>query len=213
VLTWPHGAAPRKGRCGDYLSVPQIFGDAAIKKVQIESMQYIIAAAAGIVFISAFVWYCLKSGKRWIVILNHALRYHMDSINAIANEGELSRRSRDAFRILTWILKKQMPEDAKSGLLGFRGLFYSQSAIQTAWNAFFDLSGNSHGLDMRLLRLLNTLISTLYSYYLLHSIIRCAVIPILDIRLLFSKIGSGKTGAIALFRDIELNIRSGHHES
>ncbi|HQO02420.1 MAG TPA: hypothetical protein PLI62_09140, partial [Spirochaetota bacterium] len=122
-------------------------------------------------------------------------------------------RSRDAFRILTWILKKQMPADVKSGLLGFRGLLYSQSAIQTAWNAFFDLSGNSHGLDMRLLRLLNTLISTLYSYYLLHSVVRWAVLPILDIRLLLSKTGRRKTGAIALFRDIELTIRSRHRES
>ncbi|HPB83978.1 MAG TPA: hypothetical protein PK200_18230 [Spirochaetota bacterium] len=181
--------------------------------MQINGMQYIIAGAAGIVFISAFVWYSLKSWKRWIVILDNAFRYHMDSINVIANEGELSTRSRDAFRILTWILKKQMPADVKSGLLGFRGLLYSQSAIQTAWNAFFDLSGNSHGLDMRLLRLLNTLISTLYSYYLLHSVVRWAVLPILDIRLLLSKTGRRKTGAIALFRDIELTIRSRHRES
>lgn len=190
----------------------QLYGDAAVK-VQINDMQYIIAGAAGIVFISAFLWYCLKSGKRWIVILDYAFRYHMDSINIIANEGELSARSRDAFRILTWILKKQIPADAKSGLLGFSGLLYSQSAIQTAWNAFFDLSSNSHGLDMRLLRLLNTLISTLYSYYLLHSVVRWAVLPILDIRLLLSKTGRRKTGAIALFRDIKLTIRSRHRES
>lgn len=171
--------------------------------VRIEGiLQILLTGIAGIVCTAGYAVYLIRSRKQWIVILNHAFRYHSDSINIIANEGNLSSRSRDAIRILTWILRKQMPEDVKSGLLGFRGLFYSQSAVQTAWNAFFDLSGNSHGLDVRLLRLLNTLISTLYSYYLLHSILLPIATPVLDIRLLLSRIGNRKSGAIALFRDI-----------
>lgn len=152
--------------------------------------------------------YLVRSRKQWLVILNHAFRYHSDNITIITNEGDLSNRSRDAVRILTWILKKQMPEDVKRGLVGFRGLFYSQSAVQTAWNAFFDLSGNSHGLDQRLLRLLNTLISTLYSYYLLHSIFLWVTIPVLDVRLMFSRAGTGKAGAMALFRDIGHELKT-----
>lgn len=154
------------------------------------------------------ILYARSARKRWLAVLGKAMDYHRHHLAMLQGDPAMGDRSRECVRAMFWALTKQVPADRSAGALGLTAFVKSYMTGATALGilggVFFSVWRYRAVIDEVVIRLLNTLTSTLYRYYLLHSRLAVVLLLSMDVKLLLAFAGILKSGPARMFRDLTL---------
>lgn len=167
-----------------------------------ERIFWILSALAALVLI---VLYLVNARKRWLSILSTALDYQRYHLNMILVENSIDDKTRDFARAMLWAINKQFVLDRKKGwglCIIWKSIMGEKTSIQILGEIVLRIAKNQMGADARIMRLLSTLISTFYRYFLIRSALSLFFLIFMDLSLLFSFLRTADNGASLMYRDI-----------
>jgi len=180
--------------------------------VVIEYLKSYVALLPGwsvypVVIILLLIYRKLRFG-RWKAILQESIDYHKFHLLSINKAPSTDDKSRELAQALFWAATKQLAADftgAKGGRLLLRSFYGEKTALNTCYTVYYECAGNYSYIDKNIIRLNETLISTIYRIYLIESWLSFLNILYSDIVLFFCRILKPEKGAWRLYLEISLN--------
>ncbi len=151
------------------------------------------------------VLYFRNARKRWLFILSAALDYQRYHLNMILVENSIDDKTRDFARAMLWAINKQFVLDRKKGwglCIIWKSIMGEKTSIQILGEIVLRIAKNQMGADARIMRLLSTLISTFYRYFLIRSALSLFFLIFMDLSLLLSFLRATDNGTLLMYRDI-----------
>ncbi len=145
----------------------------------------------------------------WRKIFSVSLDYHKFHLAAIQADKGVDEKTREFAIALLWAINKQLPVDlGKNG--GGKALWLSflgeKTALNTCGAIFYESSRFMKFIDLRIVKLNDTLLSTFYRIFFLESIFLPIAVPVMDIRFFLSMIRQPKSGASRLYLEMKKEI-------
>jgi hypothetical protein len=157
----------------------------------------------------AYLYY-LKRRPRWREIIVAAVGYHRFHLNNIRRENGVSESSSDLAYSMLMVIDRQFMQDLKGspGLLGiFRG-FIGEKSTLASLNGIVEkiyreraFTGYSD-IDVRIERLFSTMVSMIYRYHMLTSVLGLPAVLYMDLMLVLSMAHVDTRGSSLLYRDL-----------
>ena len=120
-------------------------------------------------------------------------------------DSAVSEKSRELSHALFWSITKQLPLDLESGKGGkalWRSFFGDKTSLNTCGTVFYQCANNFRNTDPVIIKLNDTLMSTIYRIYLLESYASILAILYMDLALLINKIIRPKAGPGRLYLEL-----------
>lgn len=158
------------------------------------------------------VFYRLLRKNRWQRILGASLDYHRFHLGMLAGNRDTSEKCRSLYQAMLWAVNKQLADDlkrtgGKGGMVLLMSFTGNKTCINTCGTVFYESAKNYSFIDRSVIRLNDTLISTLYRILLIESVIAPFVLIYMDMRLLTSLVTKPDSGTGRLYREMLAQIK------
>jgi len=152
------------------------------------------------------VFFYWKQGKsRWRKILKKSVDYHIYHLASINKDSSVNETSRKLAQALLWGATKQLPLDLAEGKGGRalrRSFFGDKTSLNICGTVYYQCAMNIRSIDKVIIKLNDTLLSTLYRIYILESFFSPAAVLYMDLTFLYYLLSKPETGAGRLFMEI-----------
>jgi hypothetical protein len=158
-----------------------------------------------LVIIIAFVLYRKLRISRWRKILRNSIEYHKFHLSSLMKDSTVSEKSRELSQALFWSITKQLPVDLESGRGGkalWRSFWGDKTSLNTCGTVFYQCAKNFRNTDAIIIKLNDTLMSTIYRIYMLESYASIPTILYMDLTLLMNQIIKPKAGPGRLYLEM-----------
>jgi hypothetical protein len=166
------------------------------------------AGAAGLAL------YLARARRRWSAIIAEALRYHRYHFESLAADKSVDPAIREYARALRRAVDQQLNDDIRRGLPGLKGIALAftgaPSALAIVAEVYYQIF-RTRRRDEVILRLLETVRSALYRYYLLHSVLIPLALVCMDLSLRRAGLGTAARGPAGLYNAIRADMQAGKH--
>lgn len=174
-------------------------------------MYIILCIAVACAGTAGLVLYLVRARRRWSAIIAEALRYHRYHFDYLVADMGVDPHIREYARALRRAIDQQLNDDIRRGLPGLKGIFFAfaggPSALQIVAEVYYQIFRHRR-MDEVILRLLDTVRSALYRFYLVHSILMPLVLICMDFSLIRARIRNATRGPAGLYRVIDSNMRA-----
>lgn len=161
----------------------------------------------GVFFLFLYLYGKFRRG-RWRKILGASLDYHKFHLSAMQSDRGIDEKTREFTMALLWAINKQLPSDLSKG--GGRALWSSflgeKTSLNTCGSIFYEASRYMRFIDVRIVKLNDTLLSTFYRILLIESVFHPLAIAFMDIIFLVSVIKKPEGGAARLYIEMKKDI-------
>ncbi|MCL1833759.1 MAG: hypothetical protein FWG49_04575, partial [Leptospirales bacterium] len=143
--------------------------------------------------------------SRWRNILRNSIEYHKFHLSSLMKDSAVSEKSRELSQALFWAITKQLPAELESGRGGaalWKSLFGDKTALNTCGTVFYQCARNFRNTDGIIIKLNDTLMSTIYRIYLLESYASIPAILYMDFMLLINRIIKPEGGPGRLYLEL-----------
>jgi len=175
-------------------------------------MSYIYYIAVFLPALAAAFFYHKKASGRWDFILRSSLDYHRFHLSMIQKDHEVSEKSRELARAMLWTIDKNLVNDESMGVVNLRGILRSMvglgTSLQILGEIYYQVVRYQFDLDERIIKLLNTLSSTIYRIFFLGSILSLLSLLFMDILFILSFTGLIKSGQSRLYKSLSADRNS-----
>jgi len=157
-----------------------------------------------VIIIILFLYRKLRISK-WRKVLRNSIEYHKFHLVSLTKDSTVSEKSRELSQALFWSITKQLPVDLKSGSGGkalLRSFFGDKTSLNTCGTVFYQCANNFRNTDSIIIKLNDTLMSTIYRIYMLESYFSIPAILYMDLTFLISKIVKPKSGPGRLYLEM-----------
>jgi len=159
-----------------------------------------------LIFVLLYLYGRLRK-RWWRRILASAIDYHRFHLSAIQSDRSIDEKTREYATALQWAINKQLPDDLKKGggvtlWLSFVG---SKTSLNTCGTVFYDAARYARFIDLKIIKLNDTLLSTFYRIFLIESIFFPFAIPVLDLLFIISFIKKPQSGPARLYLEMSKN--------
>lgn len=155
--------------------------------------------------------YLNRARRRWAAIIAEALRYHRFHFDSLLADRSADPAIREYARALRRAIDQQLTDDIRRGLPGLRGVLFAfaggPSALQIVADVYYQIF-RTRRRDETILRLLDTVRSALYRFYLVHSILMPLALICMDLSLIRARIRKAKSGPAGLYAAIDAGMRA-----
>jgi hypothetical protein len=120
-------------------------------------------------------------------------------------DSTVSEKSRELSQALFWSITKQLPAELESGKGGkalWGSLIGDKTSLNTCGTVFYQCARNFRNTDDIIIKLNDTLMSTIYRIYLLESYVSIPAILYMDFMLLINQIIKPNGGPGRLYREL-----------
>jgi len=146
----------------------------------------------------------------WRKILGASLDYHKFHLAAMQYDKIIDEKTREFSVALLWAINKQLPSDISNG--GGAALWSSflgqKTALNTCGTIFYEASRYSRFIDLKIVKLNDTLLSTFYRIFFVESVFYPFAILFMDLFFLLSLIKKPEGGAARLYIEMKKEISS-----
>jgi len=143
--------------------------------------------------------------SKWRKILRSSIEYHKFHLSSLVKDSTVSEKSRELSQALFWSVTKQLPLDLQSGKGGkalWRSFLGDKTSLNTCGTVFYQCARNFRNTDNIIIKLNDTLMSTIYRIYLLESYASTITILYMDFMLLINKIIKPQGGPGRLYIEL-----------
>jgi hypothetical protein len=143
--------------------------------------------------------------SKWRKILRNSIEYHKFHLSSLMKDSTVSEKSRELSQALFWSITKQLPIDLESGKGGkalWRSFLGDKTSLNTCGTVFYQCARNFRNTDSIIIKLNDTLMSTIYRIYLLESYVSIPAILYMDFALLINQIIKPKGGPGRLYLEL-----------
>lgn len=158
------------------------------------------------------VLYRLLRKKRWQKILGASLDYHRFHLGMLSGNRDTDEKCRSLYQAMLWAVSRQLADDlkrtgGKGGMVLLMSFAGNKTCINTCGTVFYESAKNYNFIDASVMRLNDTLISTLYRILLIESILAPFALIYMDMRLLASLVTKPDSGTGRLYREMLADIK------
>ena len=173
---------------------------------------YIIPGIAGSCACAAVLaLYLVRARRRWSGIIAGALRYHRFHFESLVADRGVDPAIREYARALRRAIDQQLADDIRRGLPGLKGIVLAfmgaPSALMIVAEVYYQMF-RTRRMDETILRLLETVRSALYRYYLLHSVLMPLALAYMDLSLVSARLRNAARGPAGMYKAIDARIRA-----
>jgi hypothetical protein len=158
-----------------------------------------------LVIIILFILYRKLRISKWRKVLRNSIEYHKFHLSSLAKDSTVSEKSRELSQALLWSVTKQLPLDLESGKGGkalWRSFWGDKTSLNTCGTVFYQCARNFRNTDSIIIKLNDTLMSTIYRIYLLESYFSIPTILYMDFMSLVNRIIKPKSGPGRLYLEM-----------
>jgi len=172
------------------------------------SFQNMIEPLCWLAFILLLNIYGKFRKKWWRRIFAASLDYHKFHLMTLQSDKNIDEKTREFSTALLWAINKQLPLDLKGG--GGRALLGSfvgeKTSLNTCGTVFYEASRHFRFIDIRIVKLNDTLLSTFYRIFFTESFIYPLAIFFMDIFFLLSLLKKPRQGASRLYIEMQKEL-------
>ena len=157
-----------------------------------------------VIIIILLLYHRLRIAK-WRKILRNSIEYHKFHLSSLSKDSNVREKSRELSQALLWSITKQLPLDLEAGKGGkalWKSLLGDKTSLNTCGTVFYKCARNFHNTDSIIIKLNDTLMSTIYRIYLLESFVSIPAVLYMDFMLLINQIIKPETGPGRLYREL-----------
>ena len=158
-----------------------------------------------IVIIIILILYRKLRISKWRKILRDSIEYHNFHLSSLMKDSTVSEKTRELSQALFWSITKQLPLELKTGKGGkalLRSFFGDKTALNTCGTVFYQCARNFRNTEDIIIKLNDTLMSTIYRIYLLESYVSIPAILYMDFMLIINQIIKPKSGPGRLYLEL-----------
>jgi len=148
---------------------------------------------------------------RWREILGNSVEYHKFHLSAIVRDSSTDEKSRELAQALFWGVTRQLQSDIEGGRGGkalWRSFIGDKTALNTCSSVYYECSRYFRFIDVIIIKLNDTLISTLYRIFLLESYFSVIALFYMDLTLLYYKVTRPESGTGRLYLEMRGGIKN-----
>jgi len=171
----------------------------------IKNIPYLNDLLFYLVIIIILILYHRLRITKWRKILRNSIEYHKFHLSSLTKDSTVSEKSRELSQALLWSITKQLPLDLESGKGGkalWRSFLGDKTSLNTCGTVFYQCAKNFSNTDSIIIKLNDTLMSTIYRIYLIESYVSIPAILFMDFIFIINQIIKPKTGPGRLYREL-----------
>ena len=170
----------------------------------LKNIPYMNSLLFCIVIITALLIYRKLRISKWRKILRNSIEYHKFHLSSLAKDSDVSEKTRELSQALFWSITKQLPVDLEEsgGRALLRSFFGDKTSLNTCGTVFYQCANNFRNTDVIIIKLNDTLMSTIYRIYMLESYISIPAVLYMDFTLIVNQIIKPKSGPGRLYLEM-----------